>query len=195
MEKRIVIAVLALGACAAEPGRCSDPPLKECGGSVYLQLRTGDSLRALFGDEWAKVWRCNQTVFIRSGREVLSPDLVAAGQVIRIPASTRLPPAAESRLEELRTHRQQAERRLDGVAAALAGDASARAVIEECRRVLSDPRHFVTDLGYLDRQIDYLEGFGRRKQNLRVAAAIRACRVGGLWRSCFWHYWQRPLGG
>jgi len=173
MEKRIIIAVLALGACVAEPGRCSDLP-QECSSSVYLQLRTGDSLRALFGDEWAKVWRCNQTIFIRSGRQVLSPDLVAAGQVIRIPASTRLPPATEERLEELQSRRHQAEQRLNRVAATLAGDASTRAVIEECRRVLGDPRHFVTDLGYLDRQIEYLEGFGRRKQTPQMATRNRS---------------------
>lgn len=170
MEKRIIIAVLALGAFAAEPGRCSDPPLKECGTTVYLQLRTGDSLRSLFGDEWAKVWRCNQTVFIRSGREVLSPDLVAAGQVIRVPTSTRLPRAAEGRLEELQNQRVQAERRLNSLGAALAGDVSAGAVIEECRRVLSDPIHFVTDLTYLNRQMEYLDGFRQSKQNLQEAA-------------------------
>jgi hypothetical protein len=157
MEKRLLIATLVLGVCAAGIGRCSEAA--GCDGRLALKLRPGDTLGALFGGDWNRVWHCNQVVFVRAGQEVTSPDLVAAGQVVRIPDSARLMPETERRLAELGDRRLQIERRLAALPPAAAAQPGSRKAVETCRRILGDPLRFVTDLDYLERQVAFLEAF------------------------------------
>jgi hypothetical protein len=192
MQLRILMMALVLGTLASLPGRAGVAPQTECESTpIHLKLSAGDTLTGLFGSDWQKVWRCNQNTFMRSGRPIFSPDLVVTGQVLRVPASTRLTHAAVVRIEEIRTHREQLQKRLAKLESA-ASYPDAKPVIEECRRVLNNDQRFVTDLEYLTRQMDYLEGIVRRPpapsvmnpfgwpRTIRWLGLVAICFIAGL---------------
>lgn len=128
----------------------------ECAGSIAIQALPGDTYIALFGPAWQQVANCNPQTFIRNGVPVTSPDLLAAGAMIRIPEGTPLTPAVTERLQTLERQRTELMDRLNALENAALDDGD-RTAMSQIRDLLNNRIRFASDTDYAKRQIEYLE--------------------------------------
>jgi hypothetical protein len=192
-----IIVVLSIVGCA------SIRALAQSGGDyLYMRVLPGDTLVGLFGPSWQGVWHDNEVAVVRDGREVLSPDILIAGSILRVRRGTTLTALAASRLRDAGRHRASAARRLEQFRRALAGRDEAQAPLAELERLISSEERFVMDEELIDSTLKHLEAttqFVDRRQrtswSLKAMVGVITAVVAAVVVLMFYRRTGRPDAG